>query len=163
MPTDPVAAGPVAADPDAAFARLLAEVRCCTACRDLPLGPKPLMRGAATARLLIVSQAPGTAAHQTGLSFNDPSGDRLREWLGVDRATFYDEERIALLPMGFCYPGRLPRGGDKPPRRECAPLWHDRLRAQLTDVRLTVIVGSYAIRHYLPGAARLSMTEAVRG
>ena len=150
-------------DAAAGFADLLAAMRACTACADLPLGPKPLMRGSATARLLIVSQAPGTAAHNSGLSFNDPSGDRLRGWLGLDRAAFYDEARVALMPMGFCYPGRLPGGGDAPPRPECAPLWHDRLRAGLTGVRLTVIVGSHAIRHYLAGAARLSMTDAVAG
>ncbi len=150
-----------AADP--AFVRLLSEVRACTACDDLPLGPRPLMRGAAGARLLVISQALGTAAHETGLSFNDPSGDRLRDWLGIGRETFYDESRIAIMPMGFCYPGRLPRGGDRPPRPECAPLWHDRLRAGLTGVRLTLLVGSYAIRHYLPGARRQTMTEAVRG
>lgn len=145
------------------FDRLLAEMRGCTACAGLPLGPKPLMRGAATARLLIISQAPGTKAHETGLSFNDPSGDRLRDWLGIDRATFYDAARIAIMPMGFCYPGRLPRGGDRPPRPECAPLWHDRLRAGLGEVRLTLLVGSHAIRHCLPDGRRRSMTEAVAG
>lgn len=145
------------------FVTLLAEIRACTACADLPLGPRPLMRGAASARLLIVSQAPGTAAHESGLSFNDPSGDRLRDWLAIDRDTFYDARRVAIMPMGFCYPGRLPRGGDRPPRPECAPLWHGRLRAALPQVRLTLYVGSYAIRHYLPGAARQGMTEAVRG
>lgn len=148
---------------EAGFARLLAAVRGCTACAGLPLGPRPLFRGAPSARLLIVSQAPGTAAHESGLSFNDPSGDRLRGWLGVDRDTFYDEARIAIMPMSFCYPGRLPLGGDAPPRPECAPLWHDRLRAALPEIRLTLYVGSHAIRRYLPGAARTSMTEAVAG
>lgn len=148
--------------PERAFDRLLAEIRACTACADLPLGPKPVMRGEPSARLLIVSQAPGTAAHATGLSFNDPSGDRLRDWLGLDRAAFYDETRVAIMPMGFCYPGRLPRGGDRPPRPECAPLWHARLHAALPDIRLTLYVGSHAIRHYLPDGAMRSMTATVR-
>lgn len=145
------------------FSRLVAEARACTACEGLPLGPRPVIRAGASARLLIISQAPGTKAHETGLSFNDPSGDRLRDWLALDRDTFYDEARVAIMPMGFCYPGRLPRGGDAPPRPECAPLWHDRLRAGLTEVRLTLLVGSYAIRHYLPGGRSRSMTEAVAG
>ncbi len=112
------------------FDELIAAARACTLCADaLPLGPRPVVRGSASARLLIVSQAPGTKAHETNLSFNDPSGDRLRDWLGLDRAAFYDERRVAMLPMGFCYPGRLPRGGDAPPRAECAPAWHGPLRA----------------------------------
>ena len=145
------------------FAALLGAIRGCTACAGLPLGPKPVVRGAASARLLIVSQAPGTAAHASGLTFDDASGDRLRGWLALDRATFYDAARIAIMPMGFCYPGRLPRGGDRPPRRECAPLWHDRLRAELPDIRLTLLVGGHAIRAGLPGAARRGMTAAVQG
>jgi uracil-DNA glycosylase len=117
-----------------------------------------VVRGLPSARLLITSQAPGTRVHETGLSFNDRSGDRLREWLGLDRARFYDEARVAIMPMGFCYPGRLPNGGDAPPRRECAPRWHARYRAFLPEIRLTLLVGSYAIRHYLgPGP----MTETV--
>jgi len=143
----------------AAFERLRDEIRACTQCAaELPLGARPVVRGLPSARLLITSQAPGTRVHETGLSFNDRSGDRLRDWLGVDRATFYDEARIAILPMGLCYPGRLAKGGDAPPRPECAPRWHGRFRAFLPEIRLTLLVGSYAIRHYLgPG----SMTEAV--
>lgn len=139
---------------------VLAEARACTVCAEhLPLGPLPLVRAGASARILVISQAPGTKAHESDLSFNDPSGDRLRGWLGVDRETFYDPDRMAIVPMGFCYPGRLPRSGDAPPRPECAPLWHDRILAALTDVRLTLYVGSYAIRHYLPGYK--TMTAAV--
>jgi uracil-DNA glycosylase len=145
------------------FAALLGAIRGCTACAGLPLGPKPVVRGSSAARLLIVSQAPGTAAHASGLTFDDASGDRLRDWLAIDRATFYDAARIAIMPMGFCYPGRLPQGGDRPPRRECAPLWHGRLRAELPQVRLTLLVGSYAIRACLPGTGRQSMTDTVRG
>ena len=134
-----------------AFERLIAEVRACTRCAaELPLGPRPVVRGRPSARLLIVSQAPGTRVHETGLSFNDRSGDRLRDWLGLDRQIFYDEERVAIMAMGFCYPGRLERGGDRPPRPECAPLWHPRLRPHFAAVRLTLLVGSYALNHYLP-------------
>jgi uracil-DNA glycosylase len=145
---------------------LLAEIRACAVCAaHLPLGPRPVVRGRASARLLIVSQSPGTRVHETGLSFNDRSGDRLRAWMAVDRATFYDEDRVAVMPMGFCYPGRLPNGGDAPPRPECAPLWHARLLAAWPDIRLTLLVGSYAIAAYLGGdrgpAAAPTMTETV--
>jgi uracil-DNA glycosylase len=147
-------------DPEAALDRLFAEVRACTVCAaHLPLGPRPVLRGRASARLLIVSQAPGTRVHATGLSFNDRSGDRLRAWLALDHDTFYDESRIAILPMGMCYPGQNGKGGDLPPRRECAPLWHARVRAVWPAVALTLLVGSYAIDYYLkPGR---TMTETV--
>ncbi len=132
---------------------LLADVRACRICADrLPLGPRPVLRAAATARLLIVGQAPGTKVHATGIPWNDPSGDRLRRWLGLDRRVFYDAARVAIVPMGFCYPGRLPRGGDRPPRPECAPTWHARILAGLPALRLTLLVGSFAVRHYLPAA-----------
>ncbi len=148
------------ATPETQLDRILNEARACTACAaHLPLGPRPLVRAGATARILVVSQAPGTKAHESDLSFNDPSGDRLRGWLGVDRETFYDADRIAIVPMGFCYPGRLPRGGDAPPRPECAPLWHAPIVAALPQVSLTLYVGSYAIRSYLPGYR--TMTDAV--
>jgi uracil-DNA glycosylase len=144
----------------ASLAVLAAEIRACRVCAaHLPLGPRPVFRASATARLLICSQAPGTAAHETGLSFNDPSGDRLREWLQMDRETFYDESRVAIVPMGLCYPGRLPNGGDAPPRPECAPLWRERLLAQMPDIRLTLLVGTYALSHVL---GRGAMTEHVR-
>jgi uracil-DNA glycosylase len=144
------------------FERLLAEIRGCTRCAPaLPLGPRPVVRGRPGARLLIISQAPGTRVHETGLPFNDRSGDRLRDWLALDRATFYDEARIAIMPIGFCYPGRDPRGGDLPPRPECAALWHDRLRAHFADVRLTLLVGSYAIRRYLPDSRRAPMNATL--
>lgn len=139
---------------------VLAEARACTVCAEhLPLGPLPLVRAGASARILIISQAPGTKAHVSDLSFNDPSGDRLRGWLGVDRDTFYDREQMAIVPMGFCYPGRLPRGGDAPPRPECAPLWHERILKAMPDIQLTLYVGSYAIRQYMPGYK--TMTAAV--
>jgi uracil-DNA glycosylase len=137
-------------------------VRACRVCEaHLPLGPRPVVRGSETARLLIVSQAPGTRVHETGLSFDDRSGDRLREWLRVDRDTFYDERRVAIMGMGLCYPGVLPGGGDRPPRPECAPLWHPPLRAAFRSVELTLLVGSYAIAAYLGPDGKV-MTEAVR-
>jgi uracil-DNA glycosylase len=147
-------------NPQAALDRIYAEVRACTLCaKELPLGPRPVLRGHATARLLILSQAPGTRVHETGISFNDPSGDRLRQWLGIDREIFYDEARIAIMPMGFCYPGRLPQGGDKPPRPECAPTWHARVLAHLPRLELTLLAGSYAIDYYL--RPKRSMTAHV--
>ena len=132
----------------------VAEARACTACAaHLPLGPRPVIRVTKTARLLVASQAPGTKVHMTGLPFDDASGDRLRDWLEMDRDTFYDDTRIAFLPTGFCYPGRLPNGGDAPPRPECAPLWRPRLLPLLTELRLTLLVGSYAMAGALgPGA-----------
>jgi uracil-DNA glycosylase len=141
---------------------LLREVRACTVCAPfLPLGPRPVLRGALTARLMIVSQAPGTRVHETGLSFNDRSGDVLRAWLGIDRETFYDESRIAIVAMGFCYPGRDKGGGDLPPRKECAPLWQARLRAAYPNIGLTVLAGSYAINWHLRGRTKPTMGATV--
>jgi len=139
--------------------RLVGEVRACHACADLPLGPRPILHVSPTARLLIASQAPGTKVHEKGLSFWDASGERLRGWLGIDKALFYDTTRVAILPMGLCYPGRLERGGDRPPRPNCAPLWRARLLALMPEIRLTLLIGSYAQRHVLgPGP----MTARVR-
>jgi uracil-DNA glycosylase len=117
-----------------------------------------VLRVSTTARLLITSQAPGTKVHATGLSFNDPSGERLRAWMGIDRATFYDQSRVAILPVGLCYPGRLPNGGDAPPRPECAKLWHPRLLPLMPQIELTLLVGSHAQNFVLgpgPMAARV--------
>lgn len=152
-PVSSAGADPDAQGPDDALERLVREIRACTACAHvLPLGPRPVLHVSSTARILIASQAPGTRVHETGQSFNDASGDRLRGWLGIDRATFYDSSRIAIMPMGMCYPGRMPKGGDRPPRRECAPLWRDRVLALMPDIRLTLLVGSYAQTHVLgPG------------
>jgi uracil-DNA glycosylase len=136
-----------------------AAARACALCADLPLGPRPVLRVSPTARLLIVGQAPGTRVHATGIPWNDPSGDRLRAWLGLDRDAFYDESRVAIVPMGLCYPGRLPRGGDAPPRPVCAPTWHPRLLPLMPRIELTLAVGSYAIARLAgPGP----MTERVR-
>jgi len=143
---------------------LLAEARACRRCAEiLPLGPRPTLRASPTARLLIVGQAPGTRVHATGIPFNDPSGDRLRAWMGVDRETFYDARCIAIVPMGLCYPGRDPRGGDRPPVKGCAELWHPRLPALLPDLALTLLVGGYAQAYYLGRARGRSLTDTVSG
>lgn len=142
---------------------LLAEIRACRVCAAaLPLGPRPTLVAEASARLLAVGQAPGTRVHATGIPWNDRSGDRLRGWLGLDRAAFYDSRRIAILPMGFCYPGVLPRGGDAPPRPECAPLWHDRVLALLPEIRLVLPIGMYAQARYLGRRRKRTLTETVR-
>jgi uracil-DNA glycosylase len=144
-----------------ALARLLAEVRACQTCAGvLPLGPRPVLRISHSARLLIIGQAPGTKVHASGIPWNDASGDRLRQWMDVDHDSFYDESRIAIMPMGFCYPGKG-RAGDLPPRPECAPLWHARLLAQMPRLELVMLVGQYAQRHYLDNQG-LSLTETVR-
>ena len=141
--------------------QLLQEVRACRACAaQLPYAPRPVLRAAAGARLLIVGQAPGTRVHRTGIPWNDPSGDRLRDWLQFDRALFYNSARIAIIPMGFCYPGKG-ASGDLPPRPECAPLWHSRLLDELPDLQLKLLVGKYAQDYYL-GTRRQSLADTVR-
>ncbi len=145
------------------LAALLAEVRACRVCEaDLPLGPRPVLRAEAGARLLIIGQAPGTRVHASGVPWDDASGDRLRDWLAIERDVFYDAGRVAIVPMGFCYPGRDKNGGDRPPRPECAPLWHARLHAMLPNVALTLLVGRYAQAYYLGRAAGKSVVETVR-
>lgn len=147
---------------DADLAALLARVRGCRLCEaHLPSGPRPVLTIAAQARILIIGQAPGTRVHATGIPWNDPSGDRLRSWMNIDRETFYDSHRIAIMPMGFCYPGKG-KGGDLPPRPECAKTWHEPLHEHLPNIVLTLLVGSYAVNHYLKGfrAARLKDTVA---
>lgn len=139
---------------------LLKSIKACRVCEEfLPLAPKPILQISSTARLLITGQAPGTIAHETGITFNDKSGDRLRCWLDIDRDTFYDKSKIAIVSMGFCYPGRLERGGDKPPRPECAPLWRDKILALFPNIQLTLLVGSYA-QNYVLGKG--SFTTRVR-
>lgn len=141
--------------------RLLEEVRGCTLCEPmLPLGARPVIRASGTARLLIIGQAPGTRVHASGVPWDDLSGQRLRDWLGLTSERFYDTREIAIMPMGLCYPGRG-RGGDLPPRPECAPTWHERVRAEMPDLRLTLLIGQYAQRYYLPNR-RASLTENVR-
>src|SRR5210317_997911 len=128
---------------------LLSEVRACRACAEfLPFEPRPVLRANSMARLLIVGQAPGTRVHETGIPWNDPSGDRLRAWLDIDREMFYDENRIAIVPMGFCYPGKGERG-DLPPRPECAQLWQEKLLGKIPNIKLTLAIGQYAIKYHL--------------
>ncbi|NQW08773.1 MAG: uracil-DNA glycosylase family protein [Alphaproteobacteria bacterium] len=141
---------------------LLAEIRACRHCAEhLPLGPRPVVVATATARILIVGQAPGTKVHESGIPWNDRSGDTLRGWMAVDREVFYDPARIAIMPMGFCYPGRLDKGGDAPPRPECAPLWHDRLLEHLPNIELVILAGMYAQARYLGDRRQPTLTETV--
>jgi uracil-DNA glycosylase len=152
---------------------LLARIAACRLCRDAPRGaplphePRPVVRFSATARLLIAGQAPGVRVHRSGLPFDDPSGARLRDWMGIDRATFYDTARIAIAPMGFCFPGLDPKGGDLPPRPECRAAWHDQLFALAPQIETILVVGSYAQAWHLKrlGHARIKgegMTALVR-
>ncbi len=139
---------------------LLSDVRGCTVCAQaLALGPRPIVQFSATARLLIIGQAPGIRVHESGVPWDDASGERLREWTGLAPDIFYDAARVALMPMGFCYPGTA-NGADLPPRKECAPLWHSALRAHLPIDHVTLLVGSYAQARYLPTGK--TMTENVR-
>ena len=140
---------------------LLADVLDCTLCSDmLRLGPRPVLQFSPAARILIAGQAPGRKVHETGIPFNDASGDRLRKWLGMEREQFYDADRIAILPMGFCYPG-TGKSGDLPPRPECAAAWREQLLAQMNQLELTLVIGQYALAYHLP-ESKGSVTEAVR-
>lgn len=142
--------------------RLLAEIGACRLCEaHLPLGPRPLLRISTSARLAICAQAPGTRAHVAGLTFDDASGDRLRDWLGLDRATFYDMARVAVVPMGFCFPGTMPRGGDYPPRPECAPAWRRRVFDLMPQIELKLLVGSYAQAWHLGARRQPTLTATV--
>ncbi len=138
------------------------DIAACTICAvHLPLGPRPVVQFSPQSRILIIGQAPGTKVHKSGVPWDDDSGDRLRSWLGIDKPDFYDPDKIALMPMGFCYPGKA-SGGDAPPRKECAPQWHEAILSLLPTSRLTLLVGAYAQAHYLPETKKLSMTERVR-
>lgn len=129
--------------------KILDEARSCRLCADqLPHSPRPVLSAGASARLLIVGQAPGARVHASGVPWDDPSGDRLRQWLNVSKKTFYDETRVAIVPMGFCYPGKG-RSGDLPPRPDCAPKWHAKLLAELPNIQLILLIGQYAQRYYL--------------
>ncbi|KAB8183249.1 uracil-DNA glycosylase family protein [Lysobacter maris] len=141
--------------------RLLGDIRACTLCAaELPLGPRPVLRASRSARLLVVGQAPGTRVHASGIPWDDASGRRLRDWLQVDAATFYDETRIAIVPMGFCYPGKK-GGGDAPPRPECRATWHPRLLPLLPNIGLTLLIGQYAQAYFLGAQRKSSLTETV--
>jgi uracil-DNA glycosylase len=151
------------------FASLAAELRACRVCRDaprvggpMPHEPRPIVQGSATARLCIASQAPGTRAHASGIPFQDPSGVRLRHWLGLDEPAFYDAARVAIVPMGHCFPGQDAAGGDLPPRRECAPIWRARTFAALPDLELILAIGQYAQAWHLGPERRGGLTGTVR-
>jgi len=141
---------------------LLSVIRECRLCEPyLPLGPKPVLRASQTARLLVVGQAPGTRVHATGTPWNDLSGDRLRGWLGMTRELFYDESRIAIVPMGFCYPGKG-KSGDMPPRPECSKAWHGTLIPLIKNIQLTLLIGQYAQTYFLGKYRKATLTETVR-
>ncbi len=143
------------------LASVLTEVRACTICADhLPMGPRPVLQMHASARILIAGQAPGRKVHETGIPFDDASGDRLRQWMGVSREVFYDPKQVAILPMGFCYPG-TGRSGDLQPRPECAATWRETLLSRLKGLELTLVIGQYAQAYHLPGEAA-SLTERVQ-
>jgi uracil-DNA glycosylase len=141
---------------------LLDEVSACRICEaDLPLGPRPILRASTKASILIAGHAPGIKVHESGIPWDDASGQRLREWMGIDNATFYDEHTVAIVPMGFCYPGRG-KSGDLPPRPECRAAWHHRLLPLLTNVKLIIAVGEHAQRYHLADRYRGSVTETVK-
>jgi uracil-DNA glycosylase len=145
----------------ASITALLEEVRRCTLCAaHLPLGPRPVLQLDPRARILIAAQAPGRKVHESGMPFTDASGDRLRQWLGMTSEIFYDPQRIAIVPMGFCFPG-TGKAGDLPPRPECAPAWRSQLMAHLEDLRLTLVIGQYAQAYHLPDAGG-SVTSTVQ-
>lgn len=141
---------------------LLDEIRGCTHCaKDLPLGPRPVVRASSSARIIVVGQAPGTRVHASGVPWDDASGERLCDWLGVDRSTFVESGAFAIVPMGFCFPGKA-ASGDAPPRPECAPMWHPRLLPLLPRATLTVLVGAYAQERYLGDRRKRTLTDTVR-
>ena len=143
------------------YKKLLAEVRACTICKaHLPLGVRPVLQLHPKARILIAGQAPGLKVHQSGIPFDDASGNRLREWMGITRETFYDPKQVAILPMGFCFPG-TGKSGDLPPREECEPAWRKELLGVLQNVQLTLVLGKYAQSYHF-GGARRSVTDLVK-
>ena len=143
------------------FQSLVNEAQACRLCEaDLPLGPRPVFQVHANSKILIAGQAPGSRVHETGVPFDDPSGERLRDWMGIDRETFYDASQIAILPIGFCYPGRG-KSGDNPPLKRCAATWRDAFLAQLGGVQLTLVIGQYAQNWHLD-APQKNLTETVR-
>jgi len=140
--------------------KLLTSIRICQICTGLPLGPRPIIQASAKSKILIAGQAPGQITHHKGIPFDDPSGERLRLWLGIDRNTFYNPENFAIIPMGFCYPGKG-KSGDLPPRAECAKTWHDDLLASLHNIELKLVIGQYAHAYYLGDSRQKTLTETV--
>ena len=142
--------------------KLSKEIRACKECtQHLPLGPNPVVRPSVSAKIIIIGQAPGTKVHESSVPWNDASGEKLREWMGVDCETFYDDNKIAVMPMGFCYPGKG-KSGDLPPRPECAPKWHPRLLELMPQIKLILLIGAYAQKYYLSSEKKKNLTETVR-
>ncbi|UJH69276.1 uracil-DNA glycosylase family protein [Allomuricauda sp. SCSIO 65647] len=142
--------------------KLLSDIRNCTVCtKHLPLGPRPIVAANSKAKIAIIGQAPGKKVHETGIPWDDPSGRQLRKWLGVTDEVFYDETKMALIPMGFCYPGKG-KSGDLPPRTECAPLWHEPLLKKMPNLQMIILIGQYAQNYYLGNKMGKNLTETVR-
>ena len=142
--------------------KLIAEIKKCTVCSPhLKLGARPVLNAHAESKIIIIGQAPGLIVHQTGIPWDDQSGENLRNWMGIENDIFYDPKKIAIIPMGFCYPGKG-KSGDLPPRKECAPLWHGQLLPQMKKVKLTLLIGSYAQNYYLGKTKKRTLTETVK-
>jgi len=142
--------------------KLLTEIRSCTICKkQLPLGPRPIVTAHPKSKIIIIGQAPGTVVHNTGIPWDDKSGENLRKWMGVNISVFYDEQKIAIVPMGFCYPGRC-KSGDNPPTKECAPKWHNILLENIENPELILLIGKYAQDYYLGKSSKRTLTETVR-
>ncbi len=142
--------------------KLIADIRKCKVCEPyLELGANPIISASKKSKIVIIGQAPGRIVHQTGIPWNDKSGDSLRNWLGVDKPTFYNEDIFALVPMGFCFPGKG-KSGDLPPRKECAPLWHEKLFDYMQEIKLILLIGQYAQHYYLQDRCKSTLTETVR-
>lgn len=146
---------------------IVGNIRNCRICKEKPQGvalphePRPVLQVSLTARLCICGQAPGTRVHKSGRPFTDPSGDRLRDWLAIDESVFYDADKLAIIPMGFCFPGLDTKGGDLPPRRECREIWHDQLFAALPNIELILVIGQYAQAYHLGTERKKNLTETV--
>ena len=142
---------------------LLSEIKACQICKGLlPFDPKPIIRFNKNSKIAIIGQAPGNVVHKSGLSFDDRSGDTLREWLGVTKDEFYNPNNFAIIPMAFCFPGKAKSGGDAPPRKECAKAWHEEIFKELNSIELIILVGSFAINYYLKRTKKKNLTETVR-
>ncbi len=145
------------------YVKLVDEIGKCRTCKAfLPNPPRPVVSFSPEAKIMIIGQAPGRKVHESGIPFNDKSGETLRNWLGVDKDTFYDMTKFAIAPMGFCYPGSNPKGGDLPPRPECAPQWHPSIFGQTGNVKLTLLIGQYAQKYYLGKTGKKTLTETVK-
>lgn len=141
---------------------LLKEIRACRVCENLPKGPRPVLQAGEGAKILIAGQAPGIRVHKSGVPFDDPSGDRLRQWMGITKNVFYDQTKVNIIPMGFCYPGTMEKGGDLPPRPECRKTWHDEIFKILPGQRVKLVIGQYAHDYHLGGEREKTLTATVK-